>query len=320
MNLKLFNHKKDFAPGSPAAGSALFFRLSPTCRVAEYITFVFGPVFMGWLGSALGVWGVIVGAIVGSSLSWFAVYIRRHTEYWALDANKKFEKYFADNAFEIRKFKGPHPNLPLVTGTLMATGEVLALCLVSTFFLSYLYYYDIHSLRVFFNSLQPYIGDFFSLYSGLDHEIKALVHSAHSGRVVILKLASFFIFVSCAYGCVIVSIRMLHGWREYWRILNIIRDDIIIKKESIVLWTLVLSVFMIASGIDSLFYQGFEYFLIMDKVPDEGYLPFSLLKLILVANGFTMEIFIQLSILLPYIVTLFFYYVYSQIYSHSSPV
>jgi len=231
----------------------MFFRLRPTCRVTEFITFVFGPVFVGGLGSAIGVWGIIVGAIIGFTLAWFAIYIRRYCEDWALDANKKFEKYFADTAFEDRKFIGPHPSLPHVTETLMMTGEVLVLCIISTFFLAYLYFNEISTLKVFFYSLQPYIGDFFSAYSGLDHEIKMHAQSQYSGRIIIMKIAAFFIFIACTYGCVVMSIRMLHGWREYWRILNIIQDSIIIKKESIVLLTLIMSIPLIAGTVNAFF-------------------------------------------------------------------
>ena len=319
--LKLFQLQTASDPHAKGVGSIMFFRLRPTCRVTEFITFVFGPVFVGGLGSAIGVWGIIVGAIIGFTLAWFAIYIRRYCEGWALDANKKFEKYFADNAFEDRKFIGPHPSLPHVTETLMMTGEVLVLCIISTFFLAYLYFNDIAILHAFINALQPYVSDFFSAYSGLDHEIKMHAQSQYSGRIIIMKIAAFFIFIACTYGCVVMSIRMLHGWREYWRILNIIQDSIIIKKESIVLLTLILSAPGILIGIDNVFYQGFEFYLIMDKVPgDEWYVLFGLTKFILMVFGFTMFVFLQLSVLLSYFVVLIFYYVYIRMYSRFGSV
>ena len=293
------------------AGSVLFFGLRPTCRITELITFLFYPVFFGTLGTAVvaGEAGVIAGVLFGMVLTWAALLMRRRGAAWARRVNKVWKEDATVRAHEKPRLTGPHNSFAHLSETFLVSMEVMIVSAISAIVIMYSYLNQRSEFAILWNFMLPYINYLFSIYDGLNSEIHEHYYSDHANRLFIIMATAFAALTACAYGCLVMSIRMMYGWREYLNLLDVVKSTINLKNESKVLSTLILFPPIIAAAVHASFFGGMEFYLIMGTIPgDFSYILYGIIKYFLALCSLPLMIFLQLSFLFPYFFIIYFYF------------
>ena len=295
-------------------GSVVYCRQTPTNRVTEFMTLTFYPLFFGVVGSIVnsGLEGHFFGVGVGVVFAIIAITFRRLGARWAISniAKRKQEVTIEDDPEKGQEERNiyPHINMMLLAETFYISMEATVLSVICSYIIYYSYSLDLDALYSSYDSASVYIDYFFSYYHGLDHELIKFVGSAFEGRLIPIKYAVLLIVISCIYSCFLMSIRLLFGWREYFEYLSAASSQLIIKNESRVLLLMAIFLAVVFLMIHSLFYEGQEYFLLMNKVPEpHWFLLTSFMDFILSIGGFVLQLCFVISLMSSYFVMLYVY-------------